>query len=497
MFVIFKSTHLMRIIIKKYDAQIGNIDLVNGRIENSLAASFGTDSRFAIYGVGPFGGGEIISFSLWIKTTQTSKMILVHYGNVYGADVRSVTSGKDQMTLILSDGIPELYIKHNRKLVSQTNSIADGRWHLVSVSMPSRSCRLSEIEIFVDEKAVKTERRGKDTNTFQLTHGRIAIGGFGSTTEVYEEIFSDWNPYMGLIDDFSLWPMPLKQREAFKRNTEYECMKLGGDKNNSYHMNTHITSKNKCRTTCKKDDACFGFEFSAGSCIHFNTEPVLGSVKENSECSMKLILQSPSPTYTSDPPTLQPSIKVSNLPLSNRSVVPSTLPIAPSSPSPSPTPASFQRHAGYKCEQIDNDNSYQINEHLKTKNKCRAKCKHDHACLGFEFSSIAHTCIHFSVEPTLGVPAEKSECSMKIVPYLSLKSKHPSSAPSESEIAKSSIDESTLTMPPTKSPSSFVELSVQNRFERSSAASAKDVKANTIINFVFSVSVLLYNCLFW
>ena len=486
----------MRIIIKKYDAQIGNIDLVNGRIENSLAASFGTDSRFAIYGVGPFGGGEIISFSLWIKTTQTSKMILVHYGNVYGADVKSVTSGKDQMTLILSDGIPELYIKHNRKLVSQINSIADGRWHLVSVSMPSRSCRLSEIEIFVDEKAVKTERRGKDTNTFQLTHGRIAIGGFGSTTEVYEEIFSDWNPYMGLIDDFFLWPMPLKQREAFTRNTDYECMKLGGDKNNSYHRNTHITSKNKCRTKCKNDDACLGFEFSAGSCIHFNTEPVLGSVKENSECSMKLILQSPSPTYASDPPTLQPSIKVSNLPLSNRSVVPSILPIAPSSPSPSPTPASFQRHVGYKCEHIDNDNSYQINEHLKSKNKCRAKCKHDHACLGFEFSSITHTCIHFGVEPTLGVPAEKSECSMKIVPYLSLKSKHPSSAPSESEIAKSSIDESTLTMPPTKSPSSFVELSVQNRFERSSA-SGKDVRANTIINFVFSVSVLVYNCIFW
>ena len=66
----------------QYDAQLGNVNLVSGRKSGDLAGRFRKNSRFAIYGMGPFGAGEIVSLSLWFKTSNDAQeTVLVHYGN--------------------------------------------------------------------------------------------------------------------------------------------------------------------------------------------------------------------------------------------------------------------------------------------------------------------------------------------------------------------------------------------------------------------------------
>ena len=50
----------------QYDAQVGNIELVeSGRVDGKFAGNFTENSRFAIFGVGPYSGGEMVSFSLF------------------------------------------------------------------------------------------------------------------------------------------------------------------------------------------------------------------------------------------------------------------------------------------------------------------------------------------------------------------------------------------------------------------------------------------------
>ena len=270
----------------QYDGQVGNVDIVPGRETGNSAGLFHPNSRFAIYGVGPFSGGEVMSFSLWIKTDVQSDMVLVHYGNSYGRQVNSVKRGKDHMTLVLSGGVPEVYIKHNRKLKADIGSIADGNWHQVAVSMPYKSCKLSEIEIFVDKEAVNTVRKGKETNIFENTHGRMAIGGFGSTADIYETIFPECGPYEGLIDDFSLLAKPIQKTNGFKINRNYDCIKVEGDEPN-FKVMQKFTSRKKCKKKCKKYKVCFGFEFSAGTCMHFSSEPIVGEPTMSTECSIK------------------------------------------------------------------------------------------------------------------------------------------------------------------------------------------------------------------
>ena len=136
------------------------------------------------------------------------------------------------MTLILSDGIPEVYINHNHKLKADTGRIADGNWHHIAVSIPKKSCTLSEIDIVVDKKAVTTVRTGKYMNIFEHIHGRMVIGGFGSTT-VRKYLKSRTGTLQGLkIYYFSLFAKPIPKTNRFKTKRDYECIKVEGDEPN-------------------------------------------------------------------------------------------------------------------------------------------------------------------------------------------------------------------------------------------------------------------------
>jgi len=182
-----------------YDAQVANVKLK--RSEGHSYGVFTNSSRVAIYGMGPHSTGSMISYALWIKTSNKSEVILVHYGHSFTAN-----SNKNIYTLTLQNGIPVLYISATMTLRPKWNKdLNDGNWHHIAVSMPRKSCALSEVIMYVDGKEIKTIIDGYDEIIFFTTSGRLSIGGFGYSHKSYEERFPHLSPFIARIDEFYVW----------------------------------------------------------------------------------------------------------------------------------------------------------------------------------------------------------------------------------------------------------------------------------------------------
>jgi len=297
----------------QYDSQVSNIELVSGRKKDTgdTAGLFNEDSRMAIFSIGPYSGGEIISFSLWINTDESnSEMILMHYGLSWSSLM--VSPYKDHLTLTLDHGVLALYIQPTLKLetASFAGSLADGKWHHIAVSMPTKNCLLSEVEIFVDGEAVNTaSRNGRDQRIFQLTDGNMGIGGFGYTSGAYDRAYPDMKPFKGMIDDFSLWARPLVQEDTasptgrpttvspnatpsasgtFEDGHTYgrECIK----DNDGAYQEIAISNNKQCKKKCARKNACLGYELTKSplKCIHFKQIPATGVAKMNVQCVHKV-----------------------------------------------------------------------------------------------------------------------------------------------------------------------------------------------------------------
>jgi len=306
----------------QYDAQVGNVVIVPGREGGSSAGLFLEDSRFGIFGVGPNGGGEIVSFSMWIKTTESdSNMTLAHYGATFGKKAEVIRKAKkNHMMLALESGVPVLYINPRNKLTSASvKNIADGNWHHIAVSMPKKSPRLFHIQIFVDFVATTTRVwGGKNPRIFQTTSGKLSIGGFGHSSEAYDVVYKDMKPFQGLIDDFSLWTKRLVQRrDGFKINANTKCVHVRGA-----FEQVEIQKSDECIQLCvdRGNEKCRGFQVTADppSCTLYVRVPELSGEKVGSQCGTeKVSLASgwnnnptqsmkPSSTPTISPTSLNP-----------------------------------------------------------------------------------------------------------------------------------------------------------------------------------------------
>ena len=192
--------------LEPYDAQIANLNL-----QKAQDRSFGVmekNSRIGIYGFGPHGGGRIISYAMWFNCISQLEMILIHYGHNY-----STKSNKSIYTLTLNDGTPMLYTSHDKILQpTKKHSLNDGKWHHIAVSMPTESCRLSDVILYVDGKSVKTGVT-TDEHIFFSTSGRLSIGGFGYSHKNYETKFPGLSPYVGKLDEFYLWGRSIKNKD--------------------------------------------------------------------------------------------------------------------------------------------------------------------------------------------------------------------------------------------------------------------------------------------
>jgi len=275
----------------QYDAQVSNIELVPGRKgTGDTAGLFNEDSRMAIFGVGPYSGGEVISFSLWVNTDESnSEMILAHYGTRWGSS-ENISIDKDHLTLTLDHGVLALYIQPTLKLETTrfAGRLADGKWHHIAVSMPTKNCLLSEVEIFVDGEAVNmASLNGRDQRIFQQTAGNMGIGGFGYTVGAYDKAYANMKPFKGMIDDFSLWARSLVLEETFEYGYGRECIK---DDDATYEA-INISKDNQCGKKCAKWNACLGYELTKSplTCMHFNQQiPETGEPKKKVHCVQKV-----------------------------------------------------------------------------------------------------------------------------------------------------------------------------------------------------------------
>jgi len=182
--------------------------VANIKLATTFDRSYGVftkDSRLGIYGTGPHSGGSIISYSIWIQTSHTSEMILIHYGNIFGAGTL-----KNIYTLTLQNGTPLLYISLKGILKPEKKyDLNDGKWHHLAVSMPTESCTLSEVNMYVDGKPAKTISYD-DQHIFFQPRGTLSIGGFGYSHESYESNFPHLSPFIGNIDQFYMWGKEIK-----------------------------------------------------------------------------------------------------------------------------------------------------------------------------------------------------------------------------------------------------------------------------------------------
>lgn len=220
--IMAKNVHIGGIICKKsmlntgilgaqYDAQIGHLRLRNStRSGGGFAGRFFKNSRFVIYGMGPFSGGEIMSLSMWIKPSlraaRRREMVLFHYGNT-GKPTRS---SKDRLTLTIAKGVPVIYFRPNLQFEAMGVDVADGDWHHIAISMPSKSCLASQFELIVDGIKVDTlSRHANDDHVFFHTDGRISIGGLGYMSNNFSEVYPYLEEFRGWIDEFRLVGRPL------------------------------------------------------------------------------------------------------------------------------------------------------------------------------------------------------------------------------------------------------------------------------------------------
>ncbi len=279
---------------QQYDAQAANMELVGDGRHGFYAAKFNAKSKLGVYAVGPHGGSNAISYALWIKTSKkNSEMILVHYGKVWG---HFSPGDKDIHTLTLDNGNPKFYTKVDSKIQPVTKlALNDNEWHHIAISMPRKSCLVSEIEMYVDGALIETKGPKIDDNVFHLTSGRMSVGGLGYSAEIYNTVLPQMSPYVGLIDEFIVFARPI-QRYDFKwmlaRNFDvsygWSC-----DRSSREYIAYSIIDHKRCSQMCSNKRWCTGYEWrdqkEERKCLLFKDAPARGEkIGGASRCAILL-----------------------------------------------------------------------------------------------------------------------------------------------------------------------------------------------------------------
>jgi len=347
---------------QQYDAQVANVDLVYDGRSDKFAGSFDKNSRLAVYSTGPHNGGFIISYALWVNTKSELEMILIHYGNrKKGRDIPM----KDIYTLTLQNGTPILYTAVDDMLIPKDNyNLNDGQWHHIAVSMPTRSCKLSKVVMYVDGKVINTAAPENDRHIFFSSVGNVNIGGFGYSHVKYETIFPMWSHFVGRMDDFRMWARALNYDDVsaiigaandyLNENTVKTrfitfqgkfCQKTG--RTDKKDMNSFF-----CEKECRERPDCWGIqtwesESRVSNCLlYYDVAPEIGGNWTKSTCKIKQqTTREPSQTPSSSPelsksPSVSPSSEPTAEPSSVPTAEPSSVPTAEPSSVPTAEPSS-------------------------------------------------------------------------------------------------------------------------------------------------------------
>jgi hypothetical protein len=245
--------------------------------------------------MGPLGQGEPFSLSFFFKTANMGEMILVAFA---GQHKPFVPLPKDILLLTIKDGVPILYFDNNRYVIPEgVQGLNDDVWHHIAISMPKKSCLLSEINMYVDGFEKSTSVYGKDKHIFFYTAGSLSFGGWGYSHEVHEELFTDVTHFEGMMDDFYLWARKMKKRDLrmamrknFQENQDVSCI----DDGSSSKASAGRRYAKKCLARCKKIPSCWGYELEPNSdgkaplCYIHHKRPTLGKISEGAMCNPTL-----------------------------------------------------------------------------------------------------------------------------------------------------------------------------------------------------------------
>jgi len=195
---------------QNYDAQYGNIVLVDG--PRGKAGVFNPNSQMAVYGAGPHGRGNMVSYALWMKTTSEEDMVLINTG-------RAFMRLRGLMNLNLNDGEPELLIADNERLVAKGQKLNDGQWHHIAVSMPKKDCLLSEVQFYIDGQPVESDVVGQDNPVSVSLANRLSFGGLGhgngkAPFSKLIHVEHGIKPFEGSLDEVSVWARGLTATEV-------------------------------------------------------------------------------------------------------------------------------------------------------------------------------------------------------------------------------------------------------------------------------------------
>ncbi len=247
---------------KQYDAPVGNVKIAKGGIRGNAGYFDGATSQMGVYSIGPNVGGSVISYSMWFKTNKIGgEMILIHYGQAWG----HTNHPKNILSLTLKNGAPKLYASQTSFLQPSVSGkkLNDGGWHMIAVSMPRRSARLSEVQLYIDGKIIQTSVRN-DMNLFFFNYGRINIGSlaYSSTTE---SDFPTWTTFHGHIDEvyvwvrkISYWDLMESPRKDFERKINCKTIQKKGM---DIEILDDFKKGNRCKRRCSRDITCMGFKF--------------------------------------------------------------------------------------------------------------------------------------------------------------------------------------------------------------------------------------------
>lgn len=260
---------LLPIRTAQYDGQIANVDIEKDSLLG-IHGNYGVfteSSMLGIFSSGPIGGGgRTISYSLWLKTSSSDEMVLIHYGSVQ----KAVHFKKDMFTLTLKDGIPVLYTTLKTRVVPKfkIDPLNDDEWHHLSISMPHNSCLLSEVVFYIDEKWVKSTVSDpkKEQNIFFITDGKIGIGGFAYGSVDYDVKFPNLLPFVGNMDEIYIHGKSLTRADkaiVTKKDKKFEKFVNKRCETISYNYETELRGVRlpECEEQCVLEVDCLGYAF--------------------------------------------------------------------------------------------------------------------------------------------------------------------------------------------------------------------------------------------
>jgi hypothetical protein len=181
----------------QYDALHYNVEIVPGK--NGNAGKFSTDSRMAVFAMGPLQNGHAIAYALSFKTQSKNNQILINTATIWGQRPRNF------LNLYLDDGLATVAISDTQTLQVKSKRLNDDQWHRIKVSMPHSHCKLSQLIVEVDGQVMEASQISGDAQLRFSQSMRFTVGGKGYSGESLKGL--GLQNFSGLIDDVSLWSL--------------------------------------------------------------------------------------------------------------------------------------------------------------------------------------------------------------------------------------------------------------------------------------------------